>query len=329
MNLKLLDERAFHAEYQNQPMPDDDSREDDLTPEAVLARLNRRGRGEVPTPCSRVTAFVDVHATVLYWSAVAWEDDFTGFLVDYGTFPDQERPYFTLRDAKRTLEHVVPGAGLEGRVYGGLKLLTDTLLSREWQRDDGGILKVERCLIDANWGTTTAVVKQFCRESAHSGVITPSHGKYIGASGAPMSEWQKRPGDRVGIGWRQRSMEDSKAVRSVLFDSNFWKSFLLARLSVALGDRGSLTIFGDKPDRHRLIADHLCSEFRVQVEGRGRRVDEWKVRPERPDNHWLDCMVGCCVGAAMQGVALPQAATQPAPKRKRLSIDEMRGRKRA
>ena len=36
----------------------------------------------------------------------------------------------------------------------------------------------------------------------------------------------------------------------------------------------------------------------------GRTVDEWKQHPNHPENHWLDCAVGCAVAASMQGVAL-------------------------
>jgi hypothetical protein len=35
-------------------------------------------------------------------------------------------------------------------------------------------------------------------------------------------------------------------------------------------------------------------------------VDEWKLRPERHDNHWLDCLAGCAVAASIQGAALPE-----------------------
>ena len=33
-------------------------------------------------------------------------------------------------------------------------------------------------------------------------------------------------------------------------------------------------------------------------------LDEWKAPPEQPDNHWLDCLVGSAVAAAMQGALL-------------------------
>lgn len=34
----------------------------------------------------------------------------------------------------------------------------------------------------------------------------------------------------------------------MLFDTNYWKSFVQARWKVALGDRGCLSLFGDRPE---------------------------------------------------------------------------------
>jgi hypothetical protein len=86
-----------------------------------------------------------------------------------------------------------------------------------------------------------------------------------------------------------------RPVRHVIYDTNFWKSFVQARLAMAIGDQGSLTLFGADPSHHRLLSDHLTGEYCIQTSGRGRTVDEWKVRPEQPDNHWLDCLVGASV----------------------------------
>jgi len=113
-----------------------------------------------------------------------------------------------------------------------------------------------------------------------------------------------------------------RAVRHVSFDTNFWKSFVFARLAVAMADKGSLALFGQKPEPHRLFAEHMTAEYRVRTEGRGRTVDEWKPRPGQPDNHWLDGIVGCAVGASILGVKLfdTEASSQPqAGKRIRLS----------
>ena len=72
----------------------------------------------------------------------------------------------------------------------------------EWRRDDGAMVRVDRCLIDANWGVSTDVVYQFCRQSPFAGVLLPSHGRYVGASSIPFSEYKRKRGDRVGHNWR-------------------------------------------------------------------------------------------------------------------------------
>ncbi|HQI27803.1 MAG TPA: phage terminase large subunit family protein, partial [Sedimentisphaerales bacterium] len=238
MNLKLQDEAAFFAEYQNEPLAEEVPDEDLLKADQVAEKINRLGRGVVAVGCNHLTMFIDVQAKLLFYVVAAWEDDFTGYVVDYGTWPDQKRPYFTLRDARQTLAAAMPGAGLEGSIYAGLERLTAEHLGREWRRDDGAALRIDRCLIDANWGSSTDVVYQFCRQSTHSGVVTPSHGRFVGASSIPFSEYRRKQGDRLGLNWRIPSVQGRRAVRHVLFDTNYWKSFVHARLAVPMGDRG-------------------------------------------------------------------------------------------
>ncbi|GIV04152.1 MAG: hypothetical protein KatS3mg015_2982 [Fimbriimonadales bacterium] len=328
MNLKLQDEAAFFAEYQNEPLPEEAAEADELTADAVAGKLNRMKRGEVPVGCNHVTMFIDVQANLLFFVVAAWEDDFTGCVIDYGTFPDQKRPYFTLRDARHTLSAATKASGLEGAIYAGLEALTKDYLGREWRRDDGAMLRIERCLIDANWGSSTDIVYQFCRQSVHASVVMPSHGRFVGASSQPFSEYKRKPGDRIGLNWRMPNVQGKRAVRHAVYDTNYWKSFVHARLAVPMGERGCLSLFGDKPEQHRLFADHLTAEYRVKTEGRGRTVDEWKLRPERADNHWLDCLVGCAVAASMQGVVLPGTDGTAPVKRERVSFAELQRRRR-
>ena len=189
MNLKLQDEAAFFAEYQNEPLPEKGVEDDELlAPDEIARKLNGYRPGEVAIGATRLTMFVDVQQKLLYWIVVAWEDEFTGYVLDYGAYPGQKRPYFTLRDARYTLMAAKRGAGLEGAIYAGLEAVTDRLLGREWHREDGAHLRVERCLVDANWGQTTDLVYQFCRQSRHAAVLMPSHGRFVGASSIPFSE---------------------------------------------------------------------------------------------------------------------------------------------
>ncbi len=147
MNLKLQDERAFWAEYQNEPLPEDTAPQDDLTADQIAGKLNRMGRGEVPLGCSQLTMFIDVQQNLLFYVVAAWQEDFTGYIIDYGAYPDQRRPYFTIRDAQPTLSQVARGTGLEGAIYVALELLTAQHLGREWRRDDGALMRI-RALSD-------------------------------------------------------------------------------------------------------------------------------------------------------------------------------------
>ena len=328
MNLRLQDERAFWAEYQNQPLPQEEGESDHLNADAIAAKTNGLPRGVVPIGASHLTMFIDVQGKLLFHAVVAWEDDFTGYVVDYGTYPDQQRPVFALREVQKTLARVAPGTGLEGSIYAGLEKLTDAYLAKRWRRDDGAEMGIERCLIDANWGQSTDVVYQFCRQSAHAGLIMPSHGRYVGASSVPFSEYKRKKGERVGLHWRVPTVLGRRQVRHVLIDTNYWKSFVHARLAVAMGDPGSLSLFGRKPGEHQLLAEHLTAEYRVKTEARGRVVDEWKIRAGGPDNHWLDCLVGCAVAASILGAVLPGTDARAAPTRAPIRLSELRKGKR-
>jgi len=110
----------------------------------------------------------------------------------------------------------------------------------------------------------------------------------------------------------------------VIYDANWWKSFTHARLAVAMGDRVCLSVFVDRLEMHRMFAEYL-----IRTKGRGRTVDEWKARPEQPDNHWLDCLVGSAVAASMQGALLFGADRPSAPKRERVSLKELQRRKKS
>jgi len=323
MNLKLRNEHAFFAEYQNEPLPTQAVDESLLTADDIATKLNRMARGLVPLQCTRLTAFIDVQGTLLYYVVAGWEDDFTGYVIDYGTYPDQKRPYFSLRDAKLTLATATKAAGQEGQIYAGLELLTAHLMGREWPRDGGSVSRIDRCMIDS--GFWTDVIHQFCRQSAHAANITPSKGLGIGIAARPMAEYINKPGDRVGLNWRMPLVQGKRAVRHAVYDTNFWKSFVQTRLAVPMGDRGCLSLFGDKPATHRLLADHLTAEYRIVArrDGDTRVVPMWKEKPERPDNHWLDCLVGCAVAASIQGATLPGTTEAKPTKRQRVSFAAM------
>jgi hypothetical protein len=89
-----------------------------------------------------------------------------------------------------------------------------------------------------------------------------------------------------------------RAVRRVLFDTNYRKSLVQARLLVAQGDPGCRSPFGANPDADRLLAEHLAAEDRVETEGRGRTVDARRLRPDQSNDRRLGGFVGCAAAAS-------------------------------
>jgi hypothetical protein len=321
MNLKLRDEEAFAAEYQNEPIREQVA-DDVLTPQQVAAKVSGRPRGEVPAACSRLTGFVDVQDRLLYWCACAWKDDFTGYVVDYGTFPEQGRGWFLLRSARRTIRQAYPGLGDNGALQAALEALVAALLAREWPRAGGGLSRIEPLLVDMGYKPeiVAAVKHRLGGATMHL-----ARGVGIGARNRPMSQYRRRPGERHGHHWYMPAVAGTREFPHVAADVNWWKTWVHQALATPAGEPGSLSLFGRKPVEHELFAEHVAgSETWVATHGQGRDVHEWRQRPGHPDNHWFDCLVGCAVGASLAG-ASPGGA-QGGPRRRVYTQADLRRR---
>lgn len=300
MNLFYKDRNSFFSEYQNEPLPDK-IKQDRLTVEEVMSKINNRNRGEIPLNCQTLTGFIDVHDKILYWVICAWQSDFTGFIVDYGTFPEQGRLYFTLREASKSLSRLYGGGlGKDAAIAKGIEDLAKQLVGRKYQKiNNGGIMQIERLLVDSGYKPELV---EIARHKVGQTMMA-SKGEGIGANKKPMSSWAKKPGERFGNHWLIPNISRSREFQHVKIDTNFWKSFCYSALKTPLGDKGCLSIFGDSPNQHKLIAEHIAaSEYWTETTGNGRTLHEWKVLAGSPDNHWFDCVVGNFVAASMCGI---------------------------
>jgi len=320
MNLKLkVGPEAFASEYQNEPVLEQ-LNDDVLTPEQVMSKVNGYQRGQVPPACTKLTMFVDVHDKLLFYCVCAWQEDFTGFVIDYGTFPEQKRHHFTLANAPRTLGRAFQGMGTDGAIHAGLEKLVSTYLAREWKRGDG-LMKIDRLLVDM--GYKPGIVAGVKRKAGGAAMML-SKGVGIRASRKPLSTYTRHPGEVHGHFWYIPNVRKTGEFPHVLVDVNYWKTFVHAGLATAAGDRGCISIFGSDGREHDLLAEHVAhSETWVETTALGRVVHEWSARPTRPDNHWLDCLVGCAAAASMCGVKSPGEST-PQRHRKRYTQEDLR-----
>jgi len=103
MNKRLLDEPAFMAEYQNEPIAERTSGDVALSAAEILGKINGLGRSKVPLEAQFLSMFVDVQQHALYYAIVAWSPRFSGQVIEYGTYPDQKRAHFAYADVRQTL----------------------------------------------------------------------------------------------------------------------------------------------------------------------------------------------------------------------------------
>jgi hypothetical protein len=316
-NLRFRDESAFFAEYQNEPLSSAVDVPFDIQADQVAVRIGDAGKNQVPLECEKITAFVDVQKNVLFYCVTAWTQDGRGHVINYGTYPDQGRIYFSKRDIHKTLQEQFQAGGLNEAIYAGLEKLTGELLEREHRRQDGAIMKVDRMGIDARWGFSTRVVRRFCRESQYSGRIHPTLGQYIGKDSKPWHRWTHGSSDRIGIHCRlQAPPRNERGVRELLVDTNFWKSFAAERLISNRGADKAIILFNAKPHIHRMFAEHCSAEDPILETGKaGNRCIEWKQSHSGIDNDYWDCLVGTCVLGSLEGISVHVEKQQTPPKK--------------
>jgi phage terminase large subunit GpA-like protein len=308
-------EQAFHAEYMNVIWTPSD--EQALDPLMVATKLHNLERGRAPQGVEKVTAFIDVHKRLLYWIVIGWESNFTGYVIDYGTYPKQTRKTWRTSDPPVTLQAVATQRDETGKlsddaaVYQGLSVTIAELCGRRFQRDDGVELSLDKLLIDAGW--KQGVVKKAIRESTAGSLCLPSRGRCVGESECPISRYKPRPGGTVSEEeWCIDVPQGSRGGRMVTMDVNHWKSQWLAAVNAPAGTAGALTLFGLPGTRHELLARHWDSERRVTKTGE-RTKDIWGLKAGQYENHWLDCAVGAMVAASILGIRAtgPSSLTKP------------------
>lgn len=312
---KFLDEpRGFAAEYQNDPEDESVTRGvKSLATAELVKRLSGLPRYEVPREASRLTAFIDCgggKGRGIWYAVTAWDQQFGGAVIDYGTWPRQPRSIFAADDMRPGLAEMYPALSEPARLYAGLTALATEVMGRVYQRErGGGELRIERCLIDC--GYLSQAVYQWCRESPYAAAVYPSKGIARTTTARGIAEWRPRPGERSGFHWRLTVSETGRG-QMVQFDPDAWKSKAYDALTVPMGTAGRLALWGNEPRAHEMIAEHLAAESSEPTTIRGNTFDKWTEKPHRPDNHLLDCVVGCFVAAGVQGLTF-SASGMPMP----------------
>jgi hypothetical protein len=338
MNLYLDNPIGFLSEYQCEPEHAKlgvGSKE--LAPDTIMSRLNGHDRGVVPNDCTRLTAFIDVGGEILWYAVCGWNESFGGAVIDYGTWPRQNRSLFLGSDPRPSISDVLPARTSSQRVYAALEALLAEIASKQFATAAGATIPLERILVDAGWGETSDAVRQ-CVVKANAkwpGLVLASKGVGRSTSQAGVAKWAKRPGERSGYHWKITVGEPGRG-RLLLFDPDSWKTQVHGWLTVPLGGSVGVSLCGTKPGAHELFAEHCSSEYSQSATLRGETFDKWQARPDKPDNHWWDCLVGCAVAASVSGAhwaasadhaeTAPRAQSTPRKKPSELQRERLKAR---
>lgn len=303
---------GFFSELQNEPESDQGDARAWLSAQDLATERNLTlPRGVVPRGYHKLVADCDVQGSLLYYTVMALRDDGSGHVIRYGTWPEQDEPYFALRDARKTLKRKYQSRGDMAALAQGVTDLADWLFSQEWKTEDGEAVNLDLAAFDARWKTD--IVKQALTRSKNVKRLIAYMGQSYRAADKPIHERKFDPGSRVGVGWVIPRRKKADDIKTLMVDVNFWKTNLHDQLAIRIGHAGAVTFYDGK---HRMYSEHLTSEFATETHGRGRTVMEWKLRPGS-ENHLFDTTTGCLALGSLLGCNVPEISDAVERKRKR------------
>jgi hypothetical protein len=299
------------SEYQNQPVKPGEGTVI-VDAETIRSRINGLSQFTVPMEASTLTGFIDVHDDLLYYAVIAWANDFTGYVVDYGTYPEQARRIFKKSDKDLyVMKKCIGNESLQTKavIQKGIVTLLKDILSADYvmENDEKGFEKVRFSKILIDSGYVPEVVETAIR-LVNSPIVFPSKGSGVKATNTPMRQWNQNKGRIFGNYWIE-DRPQGRAFLTITFDTNYWKCRLHDSFSLGAGARGGLTLWGREPDEHRLISDQCNSEVAKFVEYGTNKLYEWQIIPGH-DNHYFDCLVGCFAAASTCGIRLPDEESE-------------------
>lgn len=301
---------AFMAEHQQEPTETTDGltlpkRED------IYNMTNNLKMRQISAEVQYLTAGIDVHKKVLYYAVVGWSDGGTGQIVEYGTWPRQPIASIDVAAPPVMLESMYKGTE-SAIIRQGIIELTNILKSTKYTPINNlHPIPLMKAFGDAGYKPTAV----YDAKKQLGEIMEPSRGIGITASRKPISQYVRKPGERFGHHWYYPTVRKTRDFPHCAIDVNYWKDFITGGVFKTEGTPGCLSVFGDKLSNHDMFADHFTCETYTETEGHGRRLNEWKKKPGRTENHLFDCVIYSAAAASKCGMSIDSdEAKKPPPK---------------
>ncbi len=265
----------------------------------VRERFAKDRKGFVPADTKYLTMGVDIGMRVCWWILVAWRENGSGHVVDYGTF-----------------EVASDDLGVERALQAALRDFRDETVLQGWATTGGDARLPDAVFIDAGWQGD--VIYAFCRESDKR--FLPVLGRGAGQHAGHHYRRPTKTGREVKLLGEEYHVLYSKKYRCFVVEVNadYWKSWDHQRLRTPAENAGAITLYhSTNRNEHTRIAKHFTAEKEQEefIPGKG-TVVKW-VRESRA-NHYLDALYNASAAAHLCGFRLidqpkpPQRSDQPA-----------------
>jgi hypothetical protein len=304
----LLNRETFLAEFQQCPLASAASI--NYLNEQQLGTINNgMERGAIPPDVERVIATIDIQENVLYWMLTGWAPHFTGYVLTWGTWPEQPPGRFTHHNVTRTITQEIR------RLYAGqpltwiqerkLAIAECCRLMLGELEQNGAPRFADGVFVDARWEKIEATVVALAGSDEFRGRVFPMGGQYIGPNRAPMSRAALKPGQiRVKAKECEWYMDNrGSGVYFIEFDANTYRTRTqtgLAKAALQGAVSGRITYAGREGSK--FLASHLAARIPEIREGNFRKVEHWNLRPGTDQDHWNDCLIMSRIGAEHEGL---------------------------
>jgi len=295
----LIDEgpEVFASECQNDPTVKDSQSLYEMDPALIAKRVSGLKRLQAPESAAVLTAFIDVGWSKLHFAAAAWDERFSGDVVQYGIFP---RGNAVLYDSQKNVGMIdetmrlKPCTLIESVTF-GLKALLREITDMEFRRGDGERMMLDRIAIDCGDPHTRDAVFSVTAGERWGVPVIASRGRAHKRFSVPKTRKVRVYLDAFQDYWRGGG-------RVLVHDACLWRERTQNAWLVPEGGAGGLRLYGDGKANHLEFAGHMANEvLREKFAGDTGEYYVWQEPPPGPQ-HWLDCVVGCAVLAGVEGV---------------------------
>lgn len=291
---------AFASEFQNDPLIEEGVTEVDA--KLISSRLSGYPHEVVPPNCAyRLMEGIDLRGRELHYTVVAFGDDCTSSVIDYGirrvNAPDTSLADIDKRpDVKNALELAMLDA---------LRMRRDETAgtSTPYRDKDGNPANIYLHVVDS--GYLPEVVYRFCFESGQFWRAVKGSMLRVGSSRYPEAVKENDSNPIVGNRWHASVLPTGFWLWHL--DADFWKLFVHQRFLQDPEMPGGATLFGSNPKQHRMFANHLTAEEYDIASGKWNELSRW--------NHFFDCMYMAYAAASMCNINLFQRLVSPAKAR--------------